>query len=428
MLKISFVSDNSIAQELGLEVGDQIVAFDGYKVVDILDYLYYDKCESFTMTVLDDKREHTFEIEKDEDETLGLTFYDDGLNIKLCHNNCVFCFVAQMPKGMRDSLYVKDDDYRQSFLYGNFVTLTNCTDEDIDRICRLNLSPLYISVHTTDSQLRQKMLRNKNAGKITQYLKKFADNNVVVNAQIVLCRGVNDGDALMRTIDELYSISSVANVAVVPCGMTKFRDGLTQIEDIDKNYAGNLIEQIRAKNAELNDFVCLADEFYFKAGIQVEPYEFYGDFPQIENGVGLTAKFKKEILDSITDTTNYKKPLIISGTSASEFITEMAQEVQKRCKGLNFKVLPVENEFFGKTVNCSGLLVGQDIIKAVKQSGIEYDYIVLPCSMLKNGEDVFLDGVTLKELEQNLKQVIVTDGSGKSFVLALTQPYGEDYE
>lgn len=428
MLKISSILDNSIGQELGLEVGDQIVAFDGHSVVDILDYLYYDKCQNFTMTVKDGKREHTFEIEKDEEETLGLTFSCDGLDIKLCHNNCLFCFVAQMPKGMRDSLYVKDDDYRQSFLYGNFVTLTNCTQQDIDRICRLHLSPLYVSVHTTDGELRKRLLRNKNADKICDYLKKFEEYQIEVNAQIVLCRGINDGESLMRSIDDLYAVKSVKNVAVVPCGMTKFRDGLTQIEDIDSEYAKELIKVIREKNKQLNNFVCLADEFYFKAGLEVEPYEFYGDFPQIENGVGLTAKFKKEILDSITKSKNDLKPLIISGTSASRFINQMAKQVQKYCENLEYSVLAVKNEFFGETVNCTGLLTGTDIINAVKQSNIDYDYIVLPCSMLKNGEDVFLDGVTIKELSSKLKKVIVTDGSGESFVKAISKPFGEDYE
>ncbi len=428
MLKITSILDNSIGQELGLEIGDEIVAFDGYKVVDILDYLYYDKCESFTMTVKDKKMEHTFEIEKDEDESLGLSFVDDGLGIKLCHNNCVFCFVAQMPKGMRESLYVKDDDYRQSFLYGNFVTLTNCTDQDIDRICRLKLSPLYVSVHTTSKELRQKMLRNKNAGKICDYLKKFAQHNIAVNAQIVLCRGINDGENLIKTIDDLYSLKSVKNVAIVPCGMTKFRDGLTQIQDIDRAYASELIKLIREKNKHIDNFICLADEFYFKAGEQVEPYEFYGDFPQIENGVGLTAKFKKEIQDSIVESKNTLRPLIISGTSASEFIKEMASLVQEHCQGLKCSVLAVTNEFFGPSVNCSGLLTGKDIVNAVKQSGIDYDYVVIPCTALKNGEDVFLDGMTLSEFEKHLKRTIVTDGSGKSFVLAISKPYGDKYE
>lgn len=427
MLKISSIEDNSIASELGLEIGDQIVAFDGFMAEDVLDYLYYDKCENFTLTVKDEQNEVTFEIEKDEEESLGLSFVDDGLSIKLCHNNCIFCFVAQMPKGMRDSLYVKDDDYRQSFLYGNFVTLTNLTEQDVERICRLKLSPLYVSVHTSDPSLRVQMLKNKHAGKIMDYLNRFAECGIKVNAQIVLCRGINDGEHLDKTIEDLYNCKSVQNVAVVPCGMTQFRHGLTQIEDIDGEYSLNLINKIREKNKSLNNFVCLADEFYFKAGIEVEPYEFYGDFPQIENGVGLTAKFKREIENSINECQHQARPLIISGTSASGFIKKMAELVERSVKGLKCTVLEVKNQFFGESVNCSGLLVGQDIINAVKQSNISYDYIVLPCSMLKDGE-VFLDGITLNQFKQKLNKTIVTDGSGESFVRALTMPNGEDYE
>ena len=236
-----------------------------------------------------------------------------------------------------------------------------------------------------------------------------------------------NGEQLDKTIRDLYSLKAVKNVAVVPCGMTKFRDGLTQIEDIDKEYSLNLIREVRQKNKQLNNFVCLADEFYFKAGLEVEPYEFYGDFPQIENGVGLTAKFRREIQDSVAPSVNFAKPLIISGTSASGFIRKMADLVEEKTEGLKCEVLEVENEFFGKTVNCSGLLVGQDIINAIIKSKLEYDYIVLPCSTLKDNE-VFLDGITLKEFENKLKKTIVTNGSGESFVLALTKPNGEKYE
>ena len=428
MLKISSILDNSIGQELGLEVGDQIIAFDGHSVVDILDYLYYDKCQNFTMTVKDGKREHTFEIEKDEEETLGLTFSCDGLDIKLCHNNCLFCFVAQMPKGMRDSLYVKDDDYRQSFLYGNFITLTNVSDEELNRIIRLNLSPLYVSVQSMDMDLRVELLRNKNASKLKTQLLKLTSAGISINAQIVLCRGFNDGESLFYSLNELYKMHpQVDNVAIVPCGMTKFRETLTNIQPIDKEYALNLIKEVKLFNKDKDNFAVLSDEFYFIAEQEVESYEHYKDFPQIENGVGLTAKFKQEVLSSITACSNNARVLIISGTSSADFTRGLVKEVEKACNGLIGEVLAVENKFFGSSVNCTGLLCGQDIIDAVKQSGINYDYIVIPCTMLKNDEDVFLDGVTLDKMRLELGRVVVTDGSGESFVGALTEN-GEKYE
>lgn len=423
MLKVKNIQKNSIAEELGLEVGDNIISFDGNKVVDVLDYLYYNAREKFTMQVFDDKGNLCdFEVEKGEEETLGLTFQDDGLKIKLCQNNCIFCFVAQMPKGMRKSLYVKDDDYRQSFMYGNFVTLTNLTDEEVDRIIRLNLSPLYVSVHTMDMDLRRKMLRNDNAGKLEIYLEKFKRAGIKVNAQIVLCRGINDGDSLIKTLDKLYKLyPCVDNVAIVPCGMTKFRQNLTTIEDIDEFYSLEIIAKIRALNKAYGiNFVTLADEFYFRAGIPVEEYEFYANFPQLENGVGMTAKFLKEIEDCITPCENNSHALVISGTSAKEFLEQVTDKICQSCKGLKVTVLPIVNDYFGDTINCSGLLTGKDIVNQVKNSGISYDFLLINSSLLKNGEDLFLDDLTLGEFSKLLGEVRVTDGSGESFVYNLT--------
>ena len=424
MLKIKAVEKNSIGEELGLEKGDIVLAFDGNDAVDLLDYLYYDEREFFTLTVKQTNGDvSSCEIEKYEDESLGLTFEDDNLKIRTCHNHCVFCFIDQMPCGMRDSLYVKDDDYRQSFLHGNFVTLTNLTEKDEERIVRLNLSPLYVSVHTMNGELRKKMTGNRFADKIVRQIDLFAKNGIVMHTQVVLARDYNDGKELEYTARELFKYyPNVKTMAVVPVGMTKFRDGLTQIRDIDEEYAKGVIALARRLNAEFNaNFIQLGDEFYFRAGLDVEPYEFYGDFAQIENGVGTTAKFLKEIDENLTERTFDKKILLISGTSASEFIKNQAKKVESVVKGVEIKVLSVKNEFFGETVNCTGLLTGQDVLKAIKEGGDGYEIVVMPSHVLRDNTDLMLDGMTVTELAQQTgKTIRITDGTGESFVKALS--------
>ena len=424
MLRIKEVQKNSIGEELGLEKGDVVLAFDGHSAVDILDYLYYDEKEFFTITVRQNNGdESSCEIEKYEDESLGLIFEDDNLGIKTCQNHCIFCFIDQMPCGMRDSLYVKDDDYRQSFLHGNFVTFTNLTKEDEERIVRLNLSPLYVSVHTMNGNLRKKMTGNRFADKIVGQIDKFAKNGITMHTQVVLARGYNDGEELEYTARELFKYyPNVKTMAVVPVGMTKFRDGLTPIQDIDKDYASSVIALARKLNKEFKaNFIQLGDEFYFRAGLDVEPYEFYGDFAQIENGVGTTAKFLKEIDENLKNRTFNKKILLISGTSASEFIKKQAQKVEQKTKGVEIKVLAVKNEFFGETVNCTGLLTGQDILKAIKNCGDGYEIAVMPRHVLRENTNLFLDGMTVDELaEKTGKKIRITDGTGESFVKALS--------
>lgn len=424
MLKIKEVEKNSIGEELGLISGDLVLAFDGHKAVDVLDYLYYDEKESFTLTVRQTNGdESTCEIEKDEEESLGLTFESDNLDIRTCHNHCIFCFIDQMPCGMRETLYVKDDDYRQSFLCGNFVTLTNLKEEDEERIARLKLSPLYISVHTMNGELRKKMTGNRFADRIGIQLKTFADAGITMHTQIVLARGFNDGKELEFSARELFKLyPNVQTMAVVPVGMTKFRDGLTEIQDIDEAYAKEVISLARGLNSEFGcNFIQLADEFYFRAGLNVEPYEFYGSFPQIENGVGTTAKFLKEIDENLRPSKLKKKILLISGTSAGKFIKKQAEKVQNATKGVEIKVLAVKNEFFGETVNCTGLLTGQDILKAILKDGGGYDIVVMPCHVLREKTDLFLDGMTVKELSKKSgKKIRITSGTGESFVKALS--------
>ena len=423
MLKIKATERGSIGRELGLKKGDELLAFDGHEVVDILDYLYYDAKNEFTITVRQTNGDVSdCEIEKDDDERLGLIFENDNLAIRTCRNNCIFCFVDQMPPGMRESLYVKDDDYRQSFLCGNFVTLTNITDEDAERIIRLHLSPLYVSVHTMNGELRKSMMKNRFADKTIGYIKRFAEAGIIMNTQIVQARGYNDGKELEYSARELFKLyPNVQTMAVVPVGMTKYREGLTEIEDIDKDYCIGVIEQIRALNKEFGvNFIQPADEFYFRAGLPVEDYAFYGSFPQIENGVGTTAKFLKEFGDEAHLAENDKKMLLIVGTSACAFIEKMAKVACSYIKGLKAEVLGVENKFFGASVNCTGLLTGGDIADAVLAHGVDFDYLVIPRHVLREGTEVFLDDVTVSWLSERIgAKVLVTDGTGEGFFKTL---------
>ncbi|MBQ9709918.1 MAG: DUF512 domain-containing protein [Clostridia bacterium] len=424
MLKISSVEKNSVGSELRLKKGYEVLSFDGYPACDVIDYLYYDSRDEFTLCVADaNGKEFEFEIEKDEDETLGLSFEDDGLEMKTCYNNCIFCFVDQMPKGLRPTLYVKDDDYRQSFFCGNFVTLTNLTENDVERIVRYKLSPLYVSVHTMNGQLRERMMNNRFAGKITEYLTRFAAAEILINTQIVLVPGVNDGDELDYSARELFKLFPyVHTLAVVPCGITKYREGLHPIEDAPPDYCRGVIEQVDRLNSEFGtNFVTLADEFYFKAGLNVKPFEFYGEFPQIENGVGMTAKFLRELEESLEPRECERTLLIATGTSAEGFIRGCAKMVEERCKSLKTHVIGVENKFFGSTVNCSGLLTGRDILAAVKAFDKPYDALVIPCNTLREFEEVFLCGMTVSELSKEIdKPVLVTDGTGEGFFEVLT--------
>ena len=425
MLIIKEVDKNGIGRELKFGKGDAVISFDGFETVDALDYLYYDQKEKFTL-ILKRKngKEEEFEIEKYDDETLGLTFESDNLAIRTCHNNCIFCFVDQMPPKMRESLYIKDDDYRQSFICGNFVTLTNITEADKERIIRLGLSPLYISVHTMNPELRSLMMNNRFAGKIVGYLKEFAAAGIKMNTQIVLVKGKNDGKELEYSARELFKLyPNVQTMAVVPCGITRFRENLTAIEDITPEYALSVIEQTRALNKEFGEnFIQLGDEFYFRAGIDVEPYEFYGNFPQIENGVGTTAKFKKELFESLEKRVCRKKFLLVCGISASAFIKKMSEKVKEYVDGVSIEVLIVVNKFFGETINCTGLLTGGDILQTVLSYKGGYDCLVMPDITMKSGEEVFLDDMKLSDLEEKIgKPIRITDGSGKSFFETLSQ-------
>ena len=423
MLIIKSVEKNSLGEEIGLVAGDKVLSFDGFDAEDILDYEFYDGEERFTITVEQKDGVSSCEIEKDEDETLGLEFESDNLEIKTCRNHCIFCFVEQMPKNMRDSLYVKDDDYRQSVLYGNYVTLTNVTDKDLERIVRLKMSPLYISVQATDGEVRKKMLGNRFADKITEQLRFLNDNGIEMHTQVVLVKGVNDGEILKKTVYDLAALDKVKSLAVVPCGITKYRDGLTKIDDIDGDYSRNVIETLRSINKELGRiFVYAADDFYVRADMDFESPEYYGDFCQIENGVGMNSKFDEDFKAACRKRSYKKTFLVVTGTASEKFISRYAKKTMALCDGLTVYVLGIKNEFFGESVTCAGLIVGQDIERAVKKFDKDFDELVIVRTMLKSGEDVFLDDMTVEVLSRRIgKKIRITECGGEDFFNGLTE-------
>ena len=433
MLKITKVKKKSIAASLGLEAGDSITAFDGNPCVDELDYLYYVEKSSFMMTVKDFRtgEEKSLSVEKAEYEDLGLEF-EKSQTIRTCHNRCVFCFVDQMPKSMRESLYVKDDDYTMSFECGNFVTLTNVTDEELERIVRLQLSPLYVSVHTTNPALRVKLFRNRPAGKILSQIDKLVRGGIEIHCQAVIVPNENDGEELKHTAKELFAYyPNVRDLACVPTGITKFREGLTEIPDIDKEYSERMLDLIDEINGELGvNFLLPADEYFVKAEREVTEYAFYGGFEQLENGIGMTRAFLDEASEALSmerkkKLKKGKKSLLICGVSAEKTLKELVARCNAEIEGLQATLLPVKNEFFGETVTCTGLLTGVDIVKAVetyRANGGEVDEILLAGDTLKEDEDVFLCGMTLDEMKKklNFANIRINRNGGYGLITLLT--------
>lgn len=412
------------AKKYKLKKGDKILAFDGFAAEDSLDYLFYDGKESFTMTV---KRaggeERVISVEKAEYESLNLTFKSAD-KIRTCRNSCLFCFVDQMRAGMRESLYVKDDDYTLSFMCGSFVTLTNLSEADMQRIIRLRLSPLYVSVHTVNQKLRVKLLGNRFAGNIVRQLKTLADAKITMHCQAVIVAGMNDGRDLEATAKKLFEMYPyVADLAVVPAGVTKFRTGLAQIPDITAESSAKILDLCDALNKKFGvNFLLPADEYFIRAGRAFKPYSFYGGFPQIENGIGVAAKFVAEAEGGIFKT-KLKKPrkvAVVTGVSAHAVTQSVCEKANLAAENLHAFALAVKNDFFGETVTCTGLLTGRDIARALEENADGFDRAVIPADTLKEFEDVFLDDMTLKQLKRRIKgKNIIINPSAENFFASL---------
>ncbi|MCD8036103.1 MAG: DUF512 domain-containing protein [Clostridiales bacterium] len=402
-----------MAEELGIEHGYVLVAVNGKEIQDVFDYRYMINDEYLEILLKDGHgEEYIAEVEKDYDEDIGIVF-ESGLmdNARSCSNKCIFCFIDQLPKGMRDTLYFKDDDTRLSFLQGNYVTLTNMKDKDIDRIIYYHLSPINISVHTTNPELRKMMLHNNKAGSLMERMKKLADAGIELHTQVVLCKGINDGEELDRTIRDVTALyPSTQSMSVVPVGLTKYRDGLYKQEPFTKEDAAAVIDQIEGwQKINLEKFgsriVFASDEFYIKAEREFPPAESYEDFQQFENGVGMISLFKAEFYELLPDVRDKEKRSrelsIVTGEAAYDLMSEIAGELMEKFPYIKINVYKIINEFFGESITVSGLLTGGDIIKQLRGRELG-EYIILPDSLLRNGETVLLDDVYVSDIEREL--------------------------
>lgn len=411
---ITNVHPESIGEALGLVPGDKLLSVNGEAVKDLIELSFALAEENVELLI--EKKDGTQEIiefEKDYDDELGLEFESavfDG--IRRCANRCVFCFVDQMPPKMRESLYVKDDDYRLSFLYGNFVTLTNSTPKDFARIYREHLSPLYVSVHTTNDKLRESMLGNKQAGKINIQLKELIEHDIEVHTQIVLCPGFNDGQELAKTITDLFSLGpNILSAAIVPVGLTRYRDNCAAINGFTPEEARKVIDTVEGWQKTYREktgqsFVYLADEFYLAADYPLPCYEFYDGFPQLENGIGIVRSFIEEWQEKALKTppSAYKEPCyldVLCGCSAEKVLKPLLAKLS--IPNLTVRIVPVENKFFGSQITVTGLLTGQDMVDtAVNLTGPRTG-LIIPGISLRKGEDVFLDNMSLSKLEEKMK-------------------------
>ncbi|MCH5156251.1 MAG: DUF512 domain-containing protein [Clostridiales bacterium] len=430
MLKISRLDKNSIASRIGLKKDDVIVSFNGENALDMLDVAYFDSQAQFMLTVERKGKQITFEVSKDVNDPMGWDFYDECyVEPRWCANKCIFCFVDQLPKGQRKTLYVKDDDWRLSFVSGNFVTLTNVTDREIARIKDKKFSPLYVSVHATDDDVRKRLLGNAKARPIMPLLSELASCGITLYTQVVMCPDYNDGQVLRKTMEDLFSLyPAVQNLAVVPVGLTKHRCGLSDLQQVNKACASATIDMVESFDVQCfaktgRHFVYCSDEMYVIGEREIPPYEYYGEFEQIENGVGLIADMRYQFNLALQDAVAAKKGsfTVVTGVAATPFIQEVLDEAKRLFPELNANVVTVTNKFFGETVTVAGLVVGQDIVSTLNERTDVGDTLLLPRVMLKETEDVFLDGMTLDELRKAVGKKIVITADGYELCQAILE-------
>lgn len=425
---IEKVIKGSIAEELQIKPKDILLSINNSEVKDIIDYKFLISDEYVVVEIEKENNDiWELEIEKEFDEDLGIEFTNPLIDrAKSCRNNCIFCFIDQLPPNMRETLYFKDDDSRLSFLQGNFITLTNMSDEDIDRIIAYRLTPVNVSVHTTNPELRIKMLNNKNAGKLFPILQRFKKAGLEINCQIVLLPGVNDDKELERTLKDLSTLyPSVQSVAIVPVGITKYRKDLYKTKPFDRKKSEEFLTLVEKQQADFMEslgtrFVFPSDEFYAVANKAIPSYEEYEGFPQIENGVGLMKSFEAEVeeeLNNIKDPITLNKNYIIAtGRLAENFMNTIKDKVINKFHDLKLDVVPIENNFFGKTITVSGLITGIDLINQLKTYE-DIDGVIIPESMLRYNSNVFLDDITIENIENQLKvEIIPVEVSGKEFI------------
>ena len=424
-VKISNVKKNSLCDAKGIKAGDELLKINGKEIMDVLDFDFYMAEQNVTMTFKcgDGK----YKVVKAQNTDCGLEFETYLMDKQQhCKNKCIFCFIDQLPKGLRPSLYFKDDDSRLSFLFGNYITLTNISEHEVERIIDMHISPVNVSVHTMNPELRVKMMKNKNAGESLKILKRFADAGIKMNTQLVLCPGINDGDELRRSIEELSALyPSVQSIAAVPVGITKFRDGLEKLEPYNKETAGetiDIIEEYSQKfRKEFGIGLCYpADEFFIKAEREIPSVEYYDGFPQFDNGVGMVRSFTDDFLDEMeycNETPSYKKVTMATGADFYPFLNELCKKAEEKYN-IKIQVKKIVNHFFGETITVSGLVTGIDLYEQLKDSDLG-EYLLLPSSMISDytnhteNKNKFLDDMTIEELEERLNtKIILTNGDG----------------
>ena len=427
--RITHVQPDSLAEQLGLRAGDTLLSIAGETIVDQIDYQALIAQSSFPMEIRRaDGTTRTLHVQKEDWEPLGITL-DQSIvsNPRPCANHCIFCFIDQMPPGMRSTLYVKDDDWRLSLMMGNYITMTNLSDMELDRIIRRRVSPLYISVHTTNPELRCRMLRNKNAGLVMERMRLLASNGLRFHCQIVMCPGWNDGDELLRTLDDLRSLHPYAqSVALVPVGLTRHRKGLDDIRPYDKESATEVVRLAEKLQREYlrtlgTRFVFPSDEFYCLSQLPLPDDEQYEDYPQIENGVGMLRMFETDLRYAAEDypiaSTPPRHLVIACGTSVAPYMQAWCDRFAP--KGTRVTVQPIINRFFGESVTVSGLITGRDLVEQLQH--VQCDEILIVRDMIRNEGDLFLDDTPVDEVRRKLPAPLrIVRNTGESFYLAIS--------
>ncbi|MPM67558.1 hypothetical protein SDC9_114481 [bioreactor metagenome] len=430
-VRISGVEKHSIAQRHGIKNGDVLLKIGEEEICDVLDYRFYMTAKKLTLSLVRGETPYSVTVKKNEYDDLGLEFETYLMDKqRSCRNNCIFCFIDQNPKGMRESIYFKDDDDRLSFLFGNYITLTNLTDHDVDRILRMHISPINISVHTTDPELRVKMMHNRFAGSSLQRLYRLCEGNIKINTQLVLCPGYNDGAALERTLSDLDPlVPKIQSIACVPVGLTAYREGLTQLHPFTQAEAAQTIDTIEkyadrwfARHGLRVGYP--ADEFFLLAGRPIPPAEYYGDFANLENGVGLIANAELEfcgLLPLLVPNETPRRISVATGVAAGESIKKLCSKAEVCDPALKVEVYPIPSRFFGGRITVTGLVTGSDIIAELK-GRLLGDLLIIPSCMLRREQDKFLDDTTPEEVSKILGiPVKVVQDDGASLAEALVE-------
>ena len=420
---VKSVIKGSPAYKIGMREGDTLVNLSGNEIMDVLDYRFYQNNDKMTVEYINSKGKIiSKKLKKKEYEELGLEFETYLIDKKhSCRNKCIFCFIDQLPKGLRDSLYFKDDDSRLSFLFGNYITLTNITEHEVDRIIKMHISPVNISVHTTDPELRVKMMNNKNAGKVLDIIYRFNEAGIKLNCQLVLVPDYNDGEELKRSLKDLTALENVECIAAVPVGLTRYREGLCEISPFDKKRAEETLrileefgEETLKKYGERRVFA--ADEFYILAGRKFHDADYYEEFLQLENGVGLVPLLLSESDEAISlcdyELKEKRNITIATGESVFPFIKSIVDKIEKKWDNLKCNVFAIKNNFFGGHINVSGLITATDLEDQLKDKDLGEE-LLIPSVMLRDGGDMFLDSITLEELSRKLNiKITPVDNDG----------------